>query len=77
MFKGKNWKTTLGGIASILTGLGLIGTGIASAMEGKFTTEPFLAGFGAIAAGIALINAKDNNVSGVGVNATTGPTPPV
>lgn len=60
----KNWKTTAAGVASILTGLGLIGGGIKSALDGNITMEPFIAGVSAIAAGIGLIAAKDHNVTG-------------
>jgi hypothetical protein len=74
MLKIRNWKTTAAGIAAILAGIGLFGTGITELLEGNFTLEPFLAGIASIGTGIGLINAKDNNVSGVGTNATTGPT---
>lgn len=61
-----NWKTTIGGVAAILTALGAgvhaIQTGDLSA---AYATIP------AIVAGVALITAKDGNVTGGTVPATT------
>lgn len=65
MFAITNWATTLSGIATILTALGAglhaVSTGdLASA----YTAIP------AIIAGIGLVKAKDNNVTGGTIPAT-------
>lgn len=45
--KPKNWKTTLAGVASVLTGISLVVTG------------QLIEGLAAIVAGLGLHNAKD------------------
>ncbi len=67
MFKGKSWKTTGGGIGMILAALAHILAMITGNAE--FSISAISADFMGITGGIALINAKDNNVT---TNPTTG-----
>lgn len=57
----KNWKTTLGGVAAILTALGVA---ITQYTTGGIATVDFGALMVAFSAGVGLIAAKDLNVSG-------------
>jgi hypothetical protein len=56
----KSWKTTLGGVAAILAGLGLIAKMVS---EGNYDAEKILGALTAIGAGFTGIFARDNNVS--------------
>lgn len=62
----RNWKTTAAGLASICSGVGLIGGAISLASDGKWQEayQAGAAGIAAIGAGIGLLNAKDSNVTG-------------
>jgi hypothetical protein len=60
-----NWKTTLGGLAAILTAAG---TGIHAFQSGDLSAA--YESLPAILAGLALIGAKDNNVTGGSVPQT-------
>lgn len=62
----KSWKTTLAGVAMILTGLGAAANAIAT---GSFSGETITAIFAAISGGIGLIAARDNNVTSEDVGA--------
>jgi hypothetical protein len=64
---GKSWKTTMLGVLTII---GVVINAAIKVIQG----QPFeyATSLAAIMAGIGLINAKDNNVSGTGINATTG-----
>jgi len=59
MFNGFSWKTTTGGIISILSGIGMIVAGLFGKID---TTVALTSGFTSITTGVALLNAKDNNV---------------
>jgi GH24 family phage-related lysozyme (muramidase) len=65
VFGIKNWKTTLGGLAAILTAAG---TGIHAFQSGDLSAA--YESIPAILAGLALIGAKDNNVTGGSVPQT-------
>jgi len=65
MFGITNWKTTLGGIAAILTA---VGTGVHAVSTGDLSAA--YSSIPAIMAGLALIGAKDNNVTGGSVPQT-------
>lgn len=54
----KSWKTTLAGIAAILTGAGMLFTGII----GK-SGEEVMTGISSIIAGVGLLTARDNDIS--------------
>lgn len=56
-----NWKTTLGGVATILTSLTAIVTMLQS---GHIDTSSLITQIGMIAGGTGLIFAKDHNVTG-------------
>lgn len=79
----KNIRTTVVGIATLLSGLGLLGAALKGALDGHPSLEAFSAAFAAIGAGVGLILAKDANVTGGTVPATAeaaarvaSPTPP-
>ena len=59
-----SWKTTVGGIGSILAGLALILKGVAGDGEADFA-----AAVAAIMAGIGLLAARDNGVRSESVGA--------
>lgn len=56
----KSWKTTLGGVAAILAGLGLIAKMVS---DGDYNAEKLMAAVAAVGAGFTGIFARDNNVS--------------
>lgn len=58
----KNWKTTAGGVGMLLTGLGYFVAVIAGQVT--FTLEAATVAFGSLSGGVALLFAKDNNVTG-------------
>lgn len=62
-----SWKTSLAGVASILTGLLAL---IHSAQNNTITTSDITVALTAITTGIGLIFARDNNVSSEQVGAT-------
>lgn len=62
--KKVSWKTTLGGIAALLSGLGMLGKVLNDFMTGQPVSFEQLAGaVTAIGAGIAGISARDNTLS--------------
>lgn len=65
--KTKNWKTTLGGVAMILSGLALLGKMLA---DGTPLTVETLSPVGiALSGGLGLLKAKDHDVTGAGPTA--------
>ncbi len=56
----KSWKTTLGGVAAIIGGVGIILTMFS---DGKVDNEKLMAALAAIGAGWTGMHARDNNVS--------------
>ncbi|HEY8562813.1 MAG TPA: hypothetical protein VIL74_20715 [Pyrinomonadaceae bacterium] len=59
-----SWKTTLGGIAALLTGIGMLGKVINDFLLGEpVSFEQVTIAISAIGAGVAGIAARDNNVS--------------
>ena len=72
---GKSWKTSLGGVGSIVAGiasiLAVIGQGVVSITDGNPDTvfslmeskELIAIAVGSISAGIALLKARDNGIS--------------
>jgi hypothetical protein len=62
----KNWRTSLGGLAGILGGLGTVGIGITKLVEGDFEVGAgfCMAGFAAVVKGWGLLMAKDAKVTG-------------
>lgn len=66
---GKSWKTTAGGIGMILAALAHIITMITG--NATFSIEGITIDITGITGGLALLNAKDNNVTGAGINAET------
>jgi hypothetical protein len=62
-----SWKTSLAGVASILTGLLTL---VHSGQNGTITTADMTTAFTAIIAGVGLIFARDNNVSSEEAGAT-------
>ena len=58
---GANWKTNLGGVASILTALA---TGWLAYQNGNLTPEMITALLTALSSAIIGFSAKDNNVTG-------------
>jgi hypothetical protein len=65
---GISWKTTVGGIVGVLSGLAII-AGTYFVPAAAWVTVP--GGVGLISNGIANIMAKDKNVTGAGIDATT------
>jgi predicted Zn-dependent protease len=62
-----SWKTSLAGVASILTGLLAL---VHSGQNGTITTADITTALTAITAGVGLIFARDNNVSSEEAGAT-------
>ena len=59
-----SWKTTIGGIAGILTGLGMLGKIINQLMlDGTIHFEEIAVAVTAIGTGVTGLFARDNNVS--------------
>lgn len=56
----KSWKTTVGGVGSILAGLGTIAKLVST---GNYSGDGIVAAIGLITGGFGLIFARDNNVS--------------
>ncbi len=56
----KSWKTTLGGVAAILGGLGLVAKMIS---DGDYGSDKIMSAVAAIGAGFTGIFARDNNVT--------------
>jgi hypothetical protein len=56
----KSWKTTLGGVAAICGGIGMIAKMLS---EGDYNAEKIMAAVAAIGAGITGLSARDNNVT--------------
>lgn len=69
MFGITNWKTTLGGLAAILTAAG---SGAHALSTGDMSS--LYASIPGILAGLGLMGGKDNNVSGGTISAMTGKT---
>ena len=69
----KNWKTTVAGIAAILT---VVGTGMTQFTNGGFQAVTWEAVVVGLMSGIGLIFAKDFNVSGTGKPADPPVAPP-
>jgi hypothetical protein len=63
-----NWKTSIAGIATILSALGLIGHML---QTGGFDVNTITLAITQIMAGVGLLGAKDGNVTGIGDKATT------
>jgi len=68
MNNGKSWKTTTGGVGMVLAGLAYFIAVITG--QTPITFEGATAAFTGISGGIALIFAKDSNVTGAGHNGT-------
>lgn len=56
----KSWKTTLGGVGTILAGIGII---INMVTSGNYPPDQITAAMAAISGGFGLIFARDNGVS--------------
>lgn len=61
-FFGPNWKTTQAGIASLGTGIALIGTALKDGAQ-LGDAQSIMEGVGFVTAGLGLIFARDRNVS--------------
>ncbi len=60
----RSWKTTLGGVATIASGVAVLaGVGV-SAADGELSTDQAVIGWGLVAAGIGQITGKDADKTG-------------
>lgn len=65
-----SWKTTVGGVAALLSGLGMLGKVLNDFMTGQpVNIEQVALALSAIGAGIAGISARDNTVTSEDVGA--------
>jgi hypothetical protein len=69
----KNWKTTLGGVATILGGGAAVIHGV---LASPLDTTAIMGGVTAIGTGIALLFAKDFNVTNASRPSESKSTPP-